>query len=255
MKHLSNKIKKLYIPILIFFVSCFFSANSYAQNFEISGIMQGEKPIAIINGKIKAIGDMVNNYKIIKITGGEVTFQNGTVIIKKKIRPDKGEATKQYQRKKKLENLPLFIGFEVDDLNKSNIFEILADDKCSVNIHKSGIVNQDVFSKVFISSTRYNKRIKFYLTNKSKLPIEFNFTADELYSLNVNKELKKIDLYSMGKRYPEVINPNETQVIYREHTDYFEYDYGRLESIVAFFYTFDYGKRKMLFKKCPSALF
>ena len=221
----------------------------------ISGIMFSDRPTAFINNQILGVGDKIYDYEIIEIKNQTVIFKNADGVLEKEIREDKGIAKKQYQMRKQLESLPLYVGFQVENFNDLNQFELASDEKCSTIIHQPNTVDQNVFARAFVERNDRYPLIRFYLVNRSEFPIELNYTADEFYSVDRKGNLRKIDLYSMREIYPGVINPGEEVMIYREQNGYFKYAYGKSEDIVALVYSFDYGKRKMLFKKCPSALF
>ncbi len=234
--------KKLLMISGIFFINQILILNSLAQsNLEVSGIMMGDKPVAVVNGEMVKKGDKIGDYEVIKIEEDFVEFKIQNQVIK--------------QQLKKIENNPpvkeklnLFKGVQVNDISKINTFELKDDDNCSITITSPTEVNS-VFAKFF----KRGNLVSWALLNKENVPLQLNYFLDEYYIVDKQGKVFKFPIADISE-YPDYINPEQiwTYLNLHEDADSFQRRYVNFDEIAFIYAVIDNKKRLILLKPCPS---
>lgn len=73
---LERKHMRHYLCFMCFIFVVIVCVSALAQDdLQLSGVMQGDKPTAIVNDTIVAVGGIIDNYKVIEITSDHVVFE------------------------------------------------------------------------------------------------------------------------------------------------------------------------------------
>jgi hypothetical protein len=176
----------------VLFLSLFTLTFAAYADLEVTGIMPGEKPVAVVDGKVVKLGDKIGGYTVQEINAGSVKFraENGSDLSKKLGAEHKAKAeTAPQPPEKRAAGNPVQADIS-DNIRRSQDYARQADDLLS--------------EQKVMSVGKYNEALSLYDKSERELQYALEKTADHEDKQKISASIKIVrdghDAVSMKKR-------------------------------------------------------
>lgn len=208
---ISGSLKKLVAIFMTLFLFSTGVETVFAQpNFDVTGIMAGDLPIAIIDGKIVEQGGEIEGAKVVKIGYDSVTleYQDVTFVVKIKENVQAGQQVKNTKVSPKQEKSLL-------NENNDQPYLVMMGTTAS-----SGKTIDRGVSAYLYKNEKDLDRYYLKLFNTKNYALSCDLSVDQFFFVGKDKKEYLIDNSSVdAKSYSQIINPGQNVIIKFQFSD------------------------------------
>lgn len=235
------------IAIFILIVLIFSISTSTANpSLEVTGIMLGSEPLAVVDGKVVKKGDKIGEIEVLNIGKNFVEFQDGEDTFVENLKTSQTHSGASLKKNKD----SLFFGVQVNDLENTDAFTLSDEGACKILINSPSSV-EPIYAELKFGRLYGENWVYLNILNESQSPIRLNYFSDKYFIVNKRGETLQLSLNHMFRSYPEILNPRQGVSVYNTRSSAFEAGYGRFSDIEMVYGIIDNEKRFILLKPCP----